>query len=111
LENGAVKSAISALELLETFGSDTQGNPEELKKIIAADPNRLEEKYSLASIYLSQGKHQDAINLLLDIIKVMYKVIYFGNIFFFLSIVTFFISSNRETDIGKMTQHANCYLR
>lgn len=76
LENGAVKSAISALELLETFGGDTQGNPEELKKIIAADPNRLEEKYSLASIYLSQGKHQDAINLLLDIIKVMYIVLF-----------------------------------
>jgi thioredoxin-like negative regulator of GroEL len=70
LDHASVKSAVSALDLFEQFGGDSEAKPEDLEKIVAADPTRLEEKFSLASAYLARGKQQEAINLLLDIIKV-----------------------------------------
>jgi len=69
LNNSTVKASITALELLEQSGDSSGGNIEELEKIVANDPTRLQEKYSLASLYASQSQHQKAINLLIEIIK------------------------------------------
>ena len=81
LDLPSVKSAILSCELGDLDVSSDRR--EELEKIVSEDPTKLQEKFELSQIYVSLNRHDDALEHLIEIIKVFFFIFHFSPELFF----------------------------
>jgi hypothetical protein len=103
LDHPSVKASLSAYDLSSQFNGTSMDDLLQLENNVKANPANLEDKYSLASLYIAKGRHEDAIRVLLEIVKVMNEYC-----FCIICVFSSFFLYNRKIAIGMKMQQRNC---